>query len=607
MSPTPLSRDPKPIAETWLEGRAVSRGIATGKAVIIYGNTRQFYRVSIPKSGVAAELVRFRKAVAAARSKLAALAKPKRRKNGDSVSGIFEAHLLMLDEPLLCPDIELEIRSQGVNAEWAAKTVTDSLLEQYKAIPDATLRERYIDLEDVVERLMNALGGVSETTSRLAKGSVIVAEELRPSTLFELAAATPTAVITENGGWTSHTFIIARELQLPAVTGISEILQHLECGDTVIVDGYDGRVIVHPKTETIAQYGAPPSTLSRPRDDDQFVPGRVTTTLDGREIVIRSNSDSPASYQKAKRLGSRGIGLYRTETLVNVPNGLPTEATQVAAYTAIARAAGNDGVKIRTFDINAECYYEATGKREKNPALGLRAIRFGLTYPKHLRTQLRSLLIASHDQHIDIVIPMVSGVSDMIEVRKIVARERKRLRAESAAIGEPRLGAMIEVPASVLCIEEILEHADFLCLGTNDLVQYLTATDRDNELAARWFTTLHPAVLRAIKMVISAAESAGKELVVCGEMAAAPYYVPLLIGLGARELSMNVISIVRVKKFISKIAVDECRELAVAALKCATAAEVETLLEKNIRSRWPRLDATTGKSLVVAMPSNIAP
>lgn len=591
MSATPLSRDPKPKSEIRLEGRAVSRGVATGKAVIIYGNTRQFYRFPIPKSGVAAELARFRKAVTAARSKLAALAKPKHRKNGDSVSGIFEAHLLMLDEPSLCPEIEREIRSQGVNAEWAVKTVTDGLLEQCKAIPDATLRERYIDLEDVVERLMNALGGVSETTPRLAKGSVIVAEELRPSTLFELASTTPAAVITEHGGWTSHTFIIGRDLQIPAVTGITDILEYVKSGDSVIVDGYAGRVIVDPKTETIAQYGAPRAVISRQRDHDQFVPGRVTTTLDGREIVIRSNSDSPAAYSKAKRLGARGIGLYRTETLVNVAHGFPTESAQVAAYATIARAVGDDGVKIRTFDINADGYYETAGKREKNPALGLRAIRFGLTYPKYLRTQLRSLLIASHDQHIDIVIPMVSGVSDMIEVRKIVARERKRLRAESAAIGEPRVGAMIEVPAAVLTVEEILEHADFLCLGTNDLVQYLTAADRDNELAARWFTTLHPAVLRAIKMVISAAESADKELVICGEMAAAPYYIPLLIGLGARELSMNVNSIVRVKQFISKIAADECCEVAAAALDCATAAEVETLLEKNIRSRWPGLYA----------------
>ena len=575
-------------SEIRLKARAVSRGVAIGKIVCLHGTNRQFYRIDLAESAVEPEIKRLRTAINLAKRQLAKIVSRKTGRISDSGPGIFESHRMLIEDSSLQSKFEKEISEQRVNAEWAIKLVTDSYVARYKAIEDEHLRDRYIDIEDVSERILAALGG-GQAKIPFANDAIIAAKELKPSTLVELADDEPRGVITENGGWTSHTFILAREMNWPAVTGVKKILRRVKTGDRVIVDGYHGQIILNPAKDTLEQYSIAAMQFHEEHRQNGEPPVIPVKTLDGREIRIYANSDTPSAYRNAKRLGAQGVGLYRSEFLFNRFRGFPSENEQFEAYRAIAEAARDGGVKIRTFDLGAEQLLDQNAAREKNPALGLRAVRLGLAYKKLLRTQLRAILRASFESQIDIVIPMVSGVSEVLEVKQLLEHERQQLAAKGKNIGTPRVGAMVEVPSAVLMVKELVEETDFLCLGTNDLIQYLLAVDRDNEAVAGWFRTLHPAVLRAIKSVLDAANKAGKPVVVCGEMAGSPYYVPVLLGLGATELSMNVHSISKVRKIVSGIALEEAGKLTKSIEMCRTVEETEEIVNHHIRKNWAHL------------------
>jgi len=583
------SRAIKNESEIKLSARAVSRGVAVGKIVCLYGRKRQFYRIDLKETQIERELRRFHAAVRLAKRQLKKTGLQKGEMFGEKSAGIFAAHLLILEDKSLLGKIEEDIREQKINAEWAVKVVTDKYIAQYKSISDDHFRERYIDLEDIADRILTALGGGGKTSIRLEKNSIIVAKEVKPSTLIELAMSEPKAIITENGGWTSHTFILARELNLPAVTGMKGILRRVQTGENVVVDGYNGSVILNPSAKSLKEYKIA-ATQFQSDKTEKIEPSRgKLKTLDGYEITIRANLDLPKGYSKAKRYGAHGIGLYRSEFLFNQYKGFPTEHEQINAYQNIAELVGNEGVRIRTFDLSVELLVEEGEEKEKNPALGLRAIRLSMKRKQQFRIQLRALLQASLDNKIDIVLPMISDVSEIRKTMKILEQEREYLRKRNIKFGNPRLGAMIEVPASVFIVEEISKEVEFLCLGTNDLVQYLLAVDRDNEAVAEWFRTLHPAVLRAIKTVLKAGEKFGIPVVVCGEMAGSYFYVPILIGLGASELSMNVNSIPRVRKIISGIALEEVNEIVKKLEKCTTADEIENLVGESFLEKWSHL------------------
>ncbi|MGI8813323.1 MAG: phosphoenolpyruvate--protein phosphotransferase [Pyrinomonadaceae bacterium] len=570
--------------EMILTGRPVARGIGTGPAVCIHGTIRQFYQTEIPRSKIASEIERFQNAFDKSRRQIAELSRSGQRNGSDPTGDIFKVHLEILNDLALFSGIVREISENRLNAEWAVKTILEGYVAAYKALHESSLREKYLDLQDVGERILHALSGPASTTKAPKMGSVIIATELRPAMLMELAETSPSAIVTENGGWTSHTFIIARELRIPAVTGVRNALRLLSNEEEVYVNGFDGTVVINPTEKT---HSALDKRADKKHTESASIPKNLKT-LDGCEIFIHANSESPAGYRAAKLLGARGIGLYRSELLFGSVNESPSEEDQIKAYLAIAKAAGKDGVKIRTFDISGEGYFEAVG-REKNPALGLRAIRFGLTNPKHLRTQIRAILVASHGFSVDIIVPMVSGVSDITQVTTMIAKEKRRLASKNIPFGEPRLGAMIEVPAAVITIEQIIKHVDFLCLGTNDLVQYMLAADRDNESVSRWFNSLHPAIVRSIHTVVAAADHAGKEIVACGEMAGSPFYLPVLLGLGVRRLSMNVNSIRKVRNLIAGVALEECRDLASAVMKCDTPEAGERLVRSAIEARWSHI------------------
>ncbi len=572
--------------EIRLNARAVSRGIAVGKVICLHGRKRQFYKVNIETSNIEREVRRFR---AAARLATRQLKKITVNQTDKTKANIFDAHLLILEDKSLHAKIEANISDKKINAEWAVKIVTDEYIARYKTIADEYLRERYIDLEDVAERLLTGLGGGNKSTRQLEKNSIIVAKEVKPSTLIELIESQPLAIITENGGWTSHTFILAREMNLPAVTGLKRILRRVVNGDEVIVDGFDGQIILHPLNENREKYAGRAVEFQKDVNaDGETVKGKLQT-LDGREIKIRANLDLPKGYSEAKKFGAQGIGLYRSEFLFNQFKGFPTEAEQIEAYRKIAASAGSEGVRIRTFDLSVEQLTDETEEREKNPALGLRAVRLSLLHLKEFRIQIRAILQAATENNISLVLPMITDIAEIRRVKKIIESEKDKLKRRKIAFGNPRLGAMIEVPAAVLMIDEIAAEVEFFCLGTNDLVQYLLAVDRDNETVADWFRTLHPAILRSLKKVLRAAENHNIPAVVCGEMAGSPVYVPILLGLGATELSMNVHSMPRVRRLVSKIALEETKELALKLEICRTADEVEITVGEFYREKWAHL------------------
>ena len=568
-----------------LRGRAVSRGVAVGKVVCLHGKKRQFYRIELSDSQIERELKRFRAAVRLAQKQLKKLGS---HKSGTQAQ-IFETHQMILEDNALSSKIETIIGEQKFNAEWAIKMVAERYISIYKDITDEHLRERRTDLEDVTERLLTALGGSRQPVVALEKDSIIVAQEVNPSTLVELSKKNLKAVITESGGWTSHTFILARELNLPAVTGIKEILEKFQTGDEVLVDGYNGQIVLMPKTETVKKYADSAERFQETKRESFETKKGEIKTLDGRKINICVNLDISQDYKTAKRFGAKGIGLFRSEFLFNRHQGFPSEAEQIHAYRKLAELTGADMVNIRTFDLNLENVSDETEFREKNPALGLRAVRLSLVQEKQFRIQLRALLQSSKAENLSIILPMISDLSEIRRAKEILEEEKSKLKRKKISVGNLKIGTMIEVPSAFLMIEEIASEVDFMNLGTNDLVQYLLAVDRDNEGVADWFRTLHPAVLRAVKKIIEASEKSGKPLVVCGEMAGSPFYAPILVGFGANDLSMNVNSIPRVRKVLENIAFEEAAEIAKSLLSCKTADESEQLLRQNLHAKWSHL------------------
>ncbi len=580
-------------SELTLQGRSVSRGVAVGKAVCLYGVKHQFYRSTLKDNEIEREIKRVRAAVRLARLRLRKISAPAK----ESSNSILDVQFLILEDTSLLNQMENLIRSQKVNAEWAVKEISDKYLEAYKAIKDEYLRERYVDLEDVMERLMSALDGGVHNSLSFSGETIVVARELKPSTMVEILNGTINGIVTESGGWTSHTFILAREHGLPSTAGLKNVLRLIKTGDNIIVDGNKGLVYVNPSPEVLKKYtspvsrpvqAAPPTKGGTKVQAKDRLPQQFLTT-DGREIVIRVNSDTAINYQEAKRLGARGIGLFRSEFLFNRERGFPSEKAQENEYHHIAGETGAHGICIRTFDIGLSQAFDEVGETEKNPALGLRAIRLGLANESIFRTQIRALLRASHGKKINIVLPMISDVAEILEAKKMIAEEKKALKKKGVATGRPKIGAMIEVPSAVLMAEEIAAEVDFLSLGTNDLVQYLLAVDRDNENVADWFRTLHPAVLRAVRHVLEAGKKYSIPVLVCGEMSGSPVYSVILVGLGAAELSMSVKAIPRVTEVISQISYKDAAGIVKKLMLARTADEAEKLVRQEFSRKWPHL------------------
>jgi phosphotransferase system enzyme I (PtsI) len=574
--------------EHW-KGVSVSEGTVVGRVLRIQGGARHIFRSTVLEADIERETRRLRGAVRLARRQLLAIRERAERELGSEHAYIFDAHLLMLEDKRLLDDVENYIRRERSNAEWAVKVAADQIIAIYSEIKDDYLRERGSDIEDVTRRILAALSGERPAYSTLNEDAVIVAEDLLPSAVAELDFKHAKAIVTDVGGWTSHTSIIARGLGIPAVVGVRDLHRRARTGDNILVDAVAGNVYLNPDPVTIARYK---SAIKNEEDfgaAGQDAPGGRTNTADGTEIMLRANVEVPAEYDGIRKNGATGIGLYRSEFLLSQKGTLPGEEEQRRAYVEVGRVAGESGATVRLFDLGGEKIGVAAEDTERNPALGLRAIRFSLRQEGLLRTQVRAILRAASEVKLQIVLPMVADVTDVRRARRIIDEEEFNLHSEGLAGSSVKVGAMIEVPSAVMTIDTIAREVDFISLGTNDLVQYLLAVDRGNEEVAEWYRSLHPAVLLSIKRVIEAAELAGIPSSVCGEMAGSPAYAVVLIGLGVRELSMTAPLIPRMRRTLRANPIAGAREVAAACLACAEADEVEEVVRVELGTRWPEV------------------
>jgi phosphotransferase system enzyme I (PtsI) len=565
----------------------VSAGVVIGRVQRLQDGTRDVYREEIDHTDLERERRRFRAAVRLSRRQLAAIKERAEQELGRGHAYIFDAHLLLLEDAKLTRDVEQYIVEKRANAEWAAKVVGDRLLSIYMQINDEYLRERGSDIEDVIQRLLANLTGESRSQPRLTEDAVIVAQDLLPSTIAELDLNHVKAIATDAGGWTSHMAIIARGLGLTAVVGLRDFYHRTRTGDQIIVDAERAEVILNPTPASIQRYEFTAYASSRASTDDLAESGPVVTK-DGVTIALRANIELPAEFDSVKRFGACGIGLFRSEFLLSRPGLLLSEDEQLKSYRSVAELAGSEGAVIRLFDLGGETGYELSERPERNPALGLRAIRFGLKNVSVMRAQVRAILRATCFGRLRIVIPMVSDVADIIRAKKVIDEEWETLKAEKV-LSKPQIGAMIEIPSAVLTADKIASEVDFFELGTNDLVQYTLAVDRGNDAVSDWFRTLHPAVLYGINRTLKIARANDIPAIVCGEMASTPAYAVLLAGMGAVDLSMTPAAIPRVRSTLSQIESREAAELVQQCLDCATADEVEALVRQEFAQRWPEI------------------
>jgi phosphoenolpyruvate-protein phosphotransferase (PTS system enzyme I) len=575
------------------KGLGVSEGIVIGQVLRMVDGTAQVSRWRVTDSNLEKEQQRFRQAAATASERLRTIRDQAEGRMGKEHAYLFDAHVLLLEDEKLLGDIAEYITSERVNAEWAIKVVGDRLTALYSEIKDDYLRERGSDIEDVMHRLLTELSGARATDLQLVEDAVIVSRDLLPSALAELDLTHVQALATDSGGWTSHTAILARGIGLPAVVGLKDFYRRTRTGDKIIVDSSRNEVILHPSAQTLAQYLEQAKQRSARRSPATSADRGALVTQDGVEIKLRANIELPAEFEGVEKYGARGIGLYRSEFLL-ARNGLTvSEEEQRVAYEAVARLAGEDGAIIRLFDLGGEHTRSHFREPEKNPALGLRAIRFGLRNDAVMRRQLRAILLAAVSGNLKIVLPMVTDVNEIRRAKAMVAEEITKLTNEDRSYGNVPIGAMIEVPAAVMMAEKIAACVDFFELGTNDLVQYTLAVDRGNDEVADWFRTLHPAVLEGISRSLKAAQHAEIPAIVCGEMASTPAYAVLLIGLGATDLSMTPSAMPRVRKALAGIDSASARAIVEECLACEGADEVEYLVHERLGSRWPHLFPTS--------------
>jgi phosphoenolpyruvate-protein phosphotransferase len=562
------------------KGLGVSDGIVIGRVLRLQEGTRDVYRAHIADADLERERRRFRAAVRLSRRQLEAIKDRAEKELGRGQAYIFDAHLLFLQDAKLTRDVEDYIVKEHSNAEWAAKVVGDRLLSIYTQINDEYLRERGSDIEDVIQRLLANLTGEGPKYPNLSEDAVIVSTDLLPSMIAELNLNYVKAIATDAGGWASHMAIIARGLGLTAVVGLRDFYQRTRTGDQIIVDAHKGEVILHPTPDTIEKYRFAVNEPALVVGAQRNLECGPVTTRDGVQIVLRANVELPAEFQAVRDFGACGVGLFRSEFLLSRPGLMSSENEQYEVYKALVAAAGDFGAVVRLFDVGGE-FGPDLKERERNPALGLRAVRFNLTHKQIMRTQVRAILRAAAAGPLSLVIPMIADVADVRLAKRVIDAEIERLASENVTFSRVKIGAMIEVPSAVLTAEKIATEVDFFELGTNDLVQYTLAVDRGNDKVSDWFRTLHPAVLYGISRTIEAAKSAQIPVIVCGEMASTPAYAVLLVGLGAVDLSMIPAMIPRVRAVLEQIDASEIRKVATKCLAAATAGEVEDLI-KNL-------------------------
>ncbi|MBI4005026.1 MAG: phosphoenolpyruvate--protein phosphotransferase [Gammaproteobacteria bacterium] len=569
-----------------LHGMGVSRGIAIGSVHIIEHDQLDIHEFSIPKESIEYEVQRFEKAVTSARQQLRAILNHIPETTNADIAAFIDTHLLMLEDTSLTHEPTRLIRELACNAEWALKLQRDVLVSVFDEMDDAYLRTRKDDVDYVVNRIQRILLNQTplrhEVPDNRLTGYIVLANDLTPADTVLLQHNGITAFVTEYGGPTSHTAILARSLGIPAIVGLQHGLQYIHEEDLIILDGTRGVVLVDPDKQTLAHY-------RRLQKDEKLhytalgkLKGKPTVTLDGIPIELQANIELPRDFETVIEVGASGVGLYRTEFLFMNRDTPPDEEEHYQTYTKVIEILHGLPLTIRTLDLGADKQVDGgrqAGPVGSNPALGLRAVRLCLKEPSLFRPQLRAIIRASVLGPVRLLIPMLSNTHELSQVLQIIAEIKSELDAQNIPY-DHRLpvGAMIEVPAAAVCADVFAHYLDFLSLGTNDLIQYTMAIDRVNDEVSYLYDPLHPAVLRLIHITLQAGEKANIPVAVCGEMAGETQYTRLLLGLGLREFSVHPAALLEVKQIINNSELAPLKRLAQMALNARNGIEVAEIM-----------------------------
>jgi len=569
---------PHLAGEKILRGIPVSGGVSRARIVVVGESKSEIPDYQLEEQEVASHVQRFEQALIQTRHDLLDVQRKVSEAMHAADAQIFDAHLLMLEDPVLLDEIMRYIRSERLNAEAAVHRSTQKYLGALEALDDPYLRERAADLKDVAARLMNHLAGreAPDAVPQLREPSIIISHDLTPSTTAQLDKKLVLGFGTDIGSQTSHTAILARSLQIPAVVGLHDASRVLKTGDSVLLDGYNGHIILNPTDQTLFEYGQLVRKHVTLEEKLRSISDEPAVTMDGRRIVLSANIEQSADCDQVRQFGAEGVGLFRTEFLYINRTETPTEDEQSEVYRQVAAALKPAPVIIRTLDLGGDKFCTNVPlPQEMNPFLGWRAIRYCLQEKDVFRAQLRAILRASVEGNVKILYPMISGVEELDQANALLEECRGQLRAEGVGFDEKmEIGAMIEIPSAALCADALARRVNFFSFGTNDLIQYTLAVDRLNERIAHLYQPTHPAILRLMRTTVEAAERHRIWVGVCGEMAGDPSLVPLLMGLGVHELSVTPSLIPQVKFLIRRLKSEEARALADFALNCESSAEI---------------------------------
>lgn len=565
------------------KGTGASPGIALGKALVIEHSELVIEKKTI--ENIDKEIQKLESAVKVSKEELTKVKEKALDELGEHEAEIFEAHLLVLEDPELIGSAISKIRDEKVNADYALNEIKEMFVAMFESMDNEYMRERAADIKDVTNRVLRHILGIKVVDlAELDEEVVLIAHDLTPSDTATMNKNMVLGFLTDIGGRTSHTAIMARTLEIAAVVGLNDITKKVKDGDYIVFNGDTGEVIVNPDEETKAKYASLKEEFEEYRKSLELLKGQASITTDGRHVELAGNIGSPNDVEGLIKNDAEGVGLYRTEFLyMDKEDSFPTEEEQYEAYKAVLEGMNNKPIVIRTLDIGGDKelpYFEM--EAEMNPFLGYRAIRLCLDRKDIFKTQLRALYRASVHGKLRIMFPMISSLEELLDAKEVIKEVLKELDAENIAYSnDVEVGMMIEIPSAAVISDVLAKHVDFFSIGTNDLIQYTCAVDRMNQKISHLYNQFNPAVLRLIKMVIDNAHKEGKWVGMCGESAGDQRMIPILLGFGLDEFSMSPISILPARKLITSLSYADMQKFADEVLAMGTAKEIKEYVDKT--------------------------
>ena len=577
-----MSSVDKRSKELMLFGIPASPGIAHGPVFRFLHQAVEVLSYQVEASAQEEEISRFMNALEQTKDQVRQIRDDVAKNLGEKEAGIFDAHMLVLEDKALIDDVCKEVKESGDNVEQCVYRVTEKYQSFFEQLEDQYLRERASDLRDISSRLLrNLAGATSSGTAFLEQPKILVSEDLTPSDTASLDRSKILGITTNSGGQTSHAVIMARASGVPAVVGLRRLTEDLEDGDEILIDGFEGVVIINPSETTLYRYGKVGVQRQKAKDLVDQEASLPAETLDGSPIKLWANADTVDEISRIVETDSEGVGLYRTESLFLRQNALPSEDEQYEEYAAMVKASAPKPITIRTLDLGGDKILDAWAKeQEENPFMGFRAIRYCLSNPPVFLDQLRAILRASAHGKVKILLPMISGLGEVTRAKEFIFTAKRQLSERGQAFDQDvEVGCMLETPAAVAICDLLATEVDFFSVGTNDLVQYLLAVDRVNNRIAFLYEPHHPAVIRSLKSICQVTNEKKKPVTVCGEIAGDPHFLPLLLGLGLNSFSASVPLLPELKFFARRFTMEEAQRLTRKAERLSRPSEVKELLK----------------------------